>query len=252
MYIKDNIPWIIGFSGGKDSTATAQLIILALMKLPKNKLNKKIWIISSDTLVEIPTVILRVLRTIEKINVLAKEHELPLEAKKIAPEVDSTFFVNLIGRGYPSPTRNFRWCTDRLKIQPTSKFIQNNIDKYGEVIIILGARKKESMSRAQTMNNYSIKNNILRKHATLSSAYVYTPIEEWDLDDVWTFLTNIDSPWGDDNNDLVKMYKKAGGDECPMVVDESTPSCGNSRFGCWVCTVVDQDKSIKGFIENGS
>ena len=50
---------------------------------------------------------------------------------------------------------------------------------------------------------------------------------------------------------LVMLYQKAGGDECPLVIDTSTPSCGNSRFGCWVCTVVEQDKSIKGFIANG-
>src|SRR5690606_22076997 len=34
-------------------------------------------------------------------------------------------------------------------------------------------------------------------------------------------------------------------------IDQSTPSCGNSRFGCWVCTVVQEDKSLKGFIESG-
>lgn len=251
LYTSSEAPWIIGFSGGKDSTATVQLIYIALKNLPQDLLKKDVWVISSDTLVEIPTVVARVKGSLENLDQAAKRDNLPIKAKQISPDVDSTFFVNLIGRGYPSPTRNFRWCTDRLKIQPTSKFIQKNIDMYGEVIVILGARKKESMSRAQAMNNYQIKDSLLKRHSTLKSAFVYTPIEEWDLDDVWTFLHNFDSPWGDDNKDLVRMYKKAGGDECPLVVDSSTPSCGNSRFGCWVCTVVEQDKSIQGFIENG-
>ncbi|MCB1193045.1 MAG: hypothetical protein H7A23_12965 [Leptospiraceae bacterium] len=32
--------------------------------------------------------------------------------------------------------------------------------------------------------------------------------------------------------------------ECPLVIDDTTPSCGNSRLGCWTCTVIDQDKSM--------
>jgi DNA sulfur modification protein DndC len=138
-----------------------------------------------------------------------------------------------------------------MKIQPTSDFIIEKVNKYGNVIVILGSRKKESMTRAQTMANYEIKNSILRKHSTLPGAYVYTPIEDWELDDVWAFLLQEKSPWGDNNRELVTLYRKAGGDECPLVVDTTTPSCGNSRFGCWVCTVVEQDKSIHGFIDSG-
>ena len=49
------------------------------------------------------------------------------------------------------------------------------------------------------------------------------------------------------------MYRNASDSaaECPLVVDTSTASCGNSRFGCWVCTVVNRDKSMENLIENG-
>jgi DNA sulfur modification protein DndC len=47
------------------------------------------------------------------------------------------------------------------------------------------------------------------------------------------------------------MYQGATeGGECPLVVDSSTPSCGTSRFGCWVCTVVDKDRSMEAMIKN--
>ncbi len=47
------------------------------------------------------------------------------------------------------------------------------------------------------------------------------------------------------------MYQGATEDgECPLVVDTSTPSCGDSRFGCWTCTLVDQDKSMSAMIQN--
>jgi len=262
LYLFDNKPWIIGYSGGKDSTCVLQLIYIAIKNLPPQQRHKKIWTICGDTLVEIPTVVERIDTTLDNLNKSAKKDEIPMHAQKVYPEVNKSFFVNLIGRGYPSPTRTFRWCTERLKIDPATEYIKNKVSSHGEVIVILGARKKESMSRAQTMKAHKIKNTVktkrkdlesklLRTHTSLSSAFVYAPIEDWDLNDVWTFLTSFDSPWGDNNADLVMLYQKAGGDECPLVIDTSTPSCGNSRFGCWVCTVVEQDKSIKGFIENG-
>ncbi|NEO27909.1 MAG: DNA phosphorothioation system sulfurtransferase DndC, partial [Kamptonema sp. SIO4C4] len=53
------------------------------------------------------------------------------------------------------------------------------------------------------------------------------------------------------NKDLFSMYRGATADnECPLVVDTSTPSCGNSRFGCWVCTLVDKDASLSAMIQN--
>ena len=251
LYLKDKKPWIIGYSGGKDSTVTMQLVYIAISKLPKSKRNKNIWVICSDTLVEIPTVVERVDNTLDRLNRYSLEIEMPFSGHKVSPKVDESFFVNLIGRGYPAPTRTFRWCTDRMKIQPSSEFIIDKVSHYGEVIIILGTRKKESMSRAQTMANYEIKGTILRRHATLQGAFVYSPIEDWETDDVWEYLATEESPWGDNNLGLVKLYRQAGGDECPAIVDTTTPSCGNSRFGCWVCTVVEQDKSIKGFIKSG-
>jgi len=262
LYLMDDKPWIIGYSGGKDSTCVLQLVYSSIKNLPAEKRHKDIWVICGDTLVEIPTVVERIDETLSNLNQAAVKDNLPLKAQKVYPEVNKSFFVNLIGRGYPSPTRTFRWCTERLKIDPATAFIKNKVSSHGEAIIVLGARKDESMSRAQSMKAHEIKSSIktkqnaiqtklLRKHTSLASAFVYAPIEDWNLDDVWTFLSTFDSPWGDKNSELVMLYQKAGGDECPLVIDTSTPSCGNSRFGCWVCTVVEQDKSIKGFIANG-
>src|SRR6185369_11490966 len=53
------------------------------------------------------------------------------------------------------------------------------------------------------------------------------------------------------NKKLFTLYRNASGGECPLVIDTSTPSCGNSRFGCWVCTVVDKDKAMEAMIDSG-
>jgi DNA sulfur modification protein DndC len=85
----------------------------------------------------------------------------------------------------------------------------------------------------------------------LINSLVYTPIEDWRTDEVWMYLMQWENPWGGDNKELLAMYRGATADnECPLVVDTSTPSCGDSRFGCWVCTLVNKDKSMEAMIQN--
>ena len=253
LYESDSIPWVIGYSGGKDSTATLQIVWLALSKLPKEKLVKPVHVISTDTLVENPIVALWVTKSLDYINKAASEQDIPLTAHRLTPETENTFWVNLIGRGYPAPRRKFRWCTDRLKINPSNRFINSITEQCGEAIIVLGTRKAESKARANLMNKYEKRRvrKRLSPHVNLANSFVYSPIENWTNDDVWLYLMQVGNPWGYRNKDLLTMYKGASQDgECPLVVDTTTPSCGDSRFGCWVCTLVDKDKSMQAMIQN--
>jgi len=251
VYLSDERPWVIGYSGGKDSTTALQLIWQALSTLPKEKLQKTVYILSSDTLVETPKIVEYIDESLSRMNRAAQAQQLPFIAKKVKPELDRTFWVNLIGRGYPAPTRHFRWCTERLKIEPANKFILDVVAAHGEVVVILGVRREESATRAQVMSLHRIQGSVLSRHTTLPSAFVYTPIEDFTVNDVWTYLLQVSSPWGNNNRDLVTLYRNAQAGECPLVVDTSTHSCGNSRFGCWVCTVVERDSSMEALIENG-
>ena len=88
-------------------------------------------------------------------------------------------------------------------------------------------------------------------NGSFPNSYVFTPIENWSNDNVWQYLLQVSNPWGNSNKDLLAMYSGASADgECPLVIDTSTPSCGNSRFGCWVCTLVTEDKSMAAMIQN--
>ena len=253
IYKSNDYPWIIGYSGGKDSTATTQIIWYALSELSPEERTKPVYVISSDTLVETPVVVDQINITLQKIRIEAQAQKLPFQAKKVVPKVEDTFWVNLIGKGYPAPTKRFRWCTERMKINPANTFIIETAEKSGEVVMILGARKEESMSRAQVLakDNRQLVGNRLQRHSSLSRAYVYTPIQDFTTDDVWIYLLQVPSPWGGSNRDLAALYRSSQSGECPLVIDTSTPSCGNSRFGCWVCTVVDTDKSMTAMIDNG-
>jgi len=253
LYCSDEIPWVIGYSGGKDSTAVVQLIWNAISALPLEKRTKRIHVITTDTLVENPIVSAWVSNSLKRMKIAAQEQGMPVEPHLLYPEIKESFWVCLIGKGYPAPRMRFRWCTERLKIQPANRFIRDMVRSSGEVILVLGMRKAESNKRASVMAKHE-KGRVrdrLSPRASLVNALAYTPIEDWCNDEVWIYLNQWQNPWGYSNKDLFSMYRGATADnECPLVVDTSTPSCGDSRFGCWVCTLVNQDKSMEAMIHN--
>ena len=238
LYQSDDRPWILGFSGGKDSTCMAQLVWNAVSQLEQEKRKKQINIIGCDTLVESPKIVERLKNTLSDMQGQAKEQQLPISTHVVKPDLGDTFWVLLLGKGYPAPSNSFRWCTERLKIKNADRFILDTVSKFGEAIVLLGTRKDESQTRQQLMELYEIKGSILNRHSKFAQTYMYCPLKDFLTDDVWNYLLQNKNPWGGSNRDLLAMYQEANAAECPLVVDTSTPSCGNSRFGCWTCTVV--------------
>jgi DNA sulfur modification protein DndC len=253
IYLSEDIPWVVGYSGGKDSTAVLQLVWYTVAGLPLEKRHKPIYIISTDTLVENPIVSKWVEHSLETMKQAAIEQQIPLFTQRLVPDVLDRFWPNLLGKGYPAPRPKFRWCTSRLKINPSNNFINNVIRQNGQVILILGTRKAESTMRAANMKKYekTSTREHLSTNASLPNSWIYTPLADWSNDDVWMYITQVKNPWGHDNKALLSMYQGATADgECPLVVDTSTPSCGDSRFGCYVCTMVEEDKSMQAMIQN--
>ena len=253
LYCLDAVPWVLGYSGGKDSSTVLQLVWDALTALPPEKRTKTIHVITTDTLVENPIVSTWVRNSLEQMKMAAQAQGMPIEPHLLQPEIKDTFWVNLIGKGYPAPRNQFRWCTARLKINPANHFTREVVRASGEVILVLGTRKAESAKRAATMAKHQAGRvrDRLSPNASLPNSLIYTPIEDWHNNEVWIYLNQWRNPWGQSNKDLFTMYRGATADnECPLVIDTSTPSCGDSRFGCWVCTMVSQDKSMEAMIHN--
>ncbi len=255
LYRADSIPWVLGYSGGKDSTASLSLIWTSISQLAPEHRQKPIYVISTDTLVENPVVSSWVTQSLDRMQKAATEQELPIFPNRLLPELNDRYWVNLLGRGYPAPRPKFRWCTSRLKINPSNAFIKAVVSDKGEAILVLGTRKAESSARRQSIERYegaSTRELLSRNgNSQLDRVWVYTPIVEWTNDDVWQYLMQVKNPWNHDNKSLLGMYQGATADgECPLVLDTSTPSCGDSRFGCYVCTLVDKDKSMQAMIRN--
>ena len=256
VYLHDKRPWMVGFSGGKDSTVLVSLIFEMLNSLDPKQRHKMVHIVSSDTMVENPIVRDYMHDVSNMINIFGKS--LRVDAKIIYPRVEDTFWCRVIGLGYPTPEPpGFRWCTERLKIHPMNRFTVNTIKKNGEIVLLLGVRKAESSYRARNIKNREIDGKLLVPHSDIENAYVYNPLTEIPNDVVWKYLLKDDgkSPWGTSNKYLFSLYQGENlGEEASVIgeVDkDKIPVTGNSRFGCWVCTMVKEDKSLKNFIEKG-
>jgi len=253
-YLQDHDwPWIVGYSGGKDSTLVVHLVFEMLLSLPPSQRTRSVHIVANDTLVESPLIVQHIIESIEEIGNAANAFGLPIVTKITRPAPDQSFWVNLIGRGYPSPNRSFRWCTDRMKILPTSRYIKSQADKAGKVVLLLGVRRSESAKRSASVGRYD-NGERLNRHNDLVGCMVFRPIVELATDEAWEFLALNEPPWGGSHLKLIGLYRDAGGGECPVVTSkEDAPSCGttSSRFGCWTCTVVEKDRSLEGFVDSG-
>ena len=259
VYQHDSRPWLIGYSGGKDSTLLVSLVYEAIARLPEGARTKKVYIITSDTLVENPIVKKYMHDSSRHINEASKRDHLDISAHIIYPLPEQTFWSRVIGLGYPTPEPpGFRWCTERLKIQPMNLFVNERIKESGEIIILLGVRKAESAVRNRTITAREIEGKLLNMHSDIKNAYVYNPITEIHNDLVWEFLLKDDgrSPWGSDLKYLFNLYQGENLGEEQSVIGEvdkdKIPVTGNSRFGCWCCTIVKEDKSLLNFINKGA
>ncbi|WP_456080002.1 DNA phosphorothioation system sulfurtransferase DndC [Mogibacterium sp.] len=260
VYQSDKRPWVIGYSGGKDSTAVVMLVYKMLLRLKQEERTKNVYIVSSDTLIENPLIKIYLSKMIKLLGEAAKRDNLPIKSVMVKPPANNSFWANVIGKGYPTPRMNgtFRWCTDKLKINPSADYIRRIIkDEAEEVVVLLGVRKAESIARKKRIEGRELANRLLNRHETINEAYVYNPIVELTTEDVWNVLLKLDNgktPWGSNNSELVSLYADADSGDCPFAgihAGGQTQSCGNSRFGCWVCTVVKEDKSLNGFIKSG-
>lgn len=259
VYLHDQRPWMIGYSGGKDSTLLCQLAFEMLLSLPEEKRWKPIYIVTSDTLVENPIVKKYMHRMSSAINAASQEKHLNIQAHMIYPDIRHTFWSLVIGLGYPTPEPpGFRWCTERLKINPSNAFIYNTIKKDGEIVILLGVRKAESAARSRSISSREIEGKILVPHEQIPKAYVYSPLANVKNENVWEYLLKGDgrSAWDTDNNYLYSLYQgeNLGEEDSALgqIDKDNMRVTGNSRFGCWICTMVKEDKSLKNFIDHGA
>ncbi|KEO80869.1 phosphoadenosine phosphosulfate reductase family protein [Tumebacillus flagellatus] len=226
---KDQRPWRIGYSGGKDSTLTVSLVAGVMLNLPPEQLKRHVYVVGADTGVETPMIHEHLKSQAEQIQQFADKYKLPLTVKIVKRETKDSYFVETLGRGYPLPHNGERRCTDKLKIIP-QETATAGIDVS---LVLTGVRASESEARSRRYDN---------KFADGE----YRPILWFTVENVWEAL-EAPLPWGSSQS-ILQIYKEATG-ECgfrnPKGTEKSKVDACGARFGCWICPVVQQDKSTE-------
>jgi DNA sulfur modification protein DndC len=238
--------WIIGFSGGKDSTALLKIFAKAVAQLGRKR-PSKIDIIYCDTGVENPVLDKYVKGLFLRLAKEFEERDVPFKTSILQAPIQERFFVRIIGRGYPPPTNNFRWCTKALRIKPVARFIAHAAGQ--DAVVALGLRKAESIQRDRSIKKHG--DDIWQAQIVSGMKYrVFLPILEMNVPDVWETIFFLDSVTSIDAQRLSDLYRGASG-ECPIIKSPLAPPCATGRFGCWTCTVVRKDKSSQSLVEAG-
>jgi DNA sulfur modification protein DndC len=264
LYLREQQPWVVAFSGGKDSTAILTLMYFALLGLSPAQRSNKVYVVFCDTLAEVPYYLKKVMQVLNGVRSNAAQLGLPIEVKIISPKPEDTFWSRLLGRGYPAPNLKVnRWCTERIKLQPFRDFALVEFAKGEYPIVVIGSRSAESSNREAIIEKYHAGDKFFDESDPVYRRYA--AIKDWSVQEVWKLLGQRiahgqyedlkpwENPWGGTNISLVEMYDStnAASGECPLVETANSPGCGKSRFGCWSCTVVTKDKAIDGLIANG-
>ncbi len=246
QYATSNEPWLLGYSGGKDSSALLKLVFLSMLHLASCP--KKLTVVYCDTGVEIPVVRDLAVHTLESLRLEADRVGIPLEIVYATPRPEERFFVKVIGRGYPPPTNKFRWCTDKLRIDPVNRAMTSAGGDHA--LVLLGIRRGESVNRDRTIRRHGTESEYLFRHSGRNSSLIFSPIVNYTPEDVWNTLMFNLLPRSIEFDPLWNLYEQASG-ECPIIRDPKGPPCAKGRFGCWTCTVVRRDRAIHGLTSVG-
>jgi len=238
--------WVIGFSGGKDSTALLKVLCAAYIKAKTKPQN--IAVIYCDTGVENVLLDSYIKRLFGRLKKEFRSLQVPLSFHLLRAPVSDRFFVKIIGRGYPPPTNNFRWCTKNLRIKPVEQFIAKS-GIGAEAVVSLGMRMEESEQRKRSLLREG--GGYWQKHeAGRKSTQLFLPIMNLSVSDVWDVIYGFPRPKSIRPAELESLYRDASG-ECPILKSPVSPPCGSGRFGCWTCTVVRKDHSALKMIDAG-
>ncbi len=247
-YKRDDRPWYLGFSGGKDSTALFAAVYSAMLNVGHPR--KPITLLYCDTGVEIPIVVDYVVRTLAHIRRQAKRDCLPINTRVVRPRIEDSYFVKVVGHGYPPPTNKFRWCTDRLRVAPVRRAMQTSATT-GQSVILLGTRWEESPERMRTLARFQLEGNAHHfRQAGNTNTTIFSPLVDFSTKEIWIYLHSDDLPTCLNVRQLVALYRSANGTGCSGLCAECS-TCVGGRFGCWTCTVVRKDRAVTNMVGDG-
>lgn len=218
--------WMVSYSGGKDSSATLAFVVDAIVS-GQVKAPERLSVMYADTGMELPPLYLTAMKTLEQLRALG------IDTHHVRPPLDKRFFVYMLGRGVPPPTRNRRWCTERLKAEPIKAAQKSITSEYGKVLNLTGVRKGESAIRDGRIALSCSKNDGECGQGWFQKIEnSLAPLLHWRVCHIWryiyrqTVLPNL--------RDVADIY----------LYDEFQ----EIRTGCVECFIVDEDWAFRGLL----
>lgn len=249
--LKSGITLSVGVSFGKDSTSVLCLVVEALLRLQKCGItHERVYVTTANTKRENAAMDFYAQgMSLELIQFIAL-NKLNMEFVEVTPSLSGSFIWTVIGRGkfvrYPNLSRD---CSVDEKIRPQQKFVKQ-IE--GEVISLIGSRSDESSHRANSLASHKMDADTV---VTKDGQMTFAIIANWDLLDVWEWLTTVDNSDGYGckffhSLDLMsQLYRDANDGVCGVIKEGVSSACG-SRFGCQICCASGQhDKSLKSMLD---
>lgn len=223
--------WFLAFSGGKDSTTLLVLTVEFLQR--QRSSNVQLEILYADTRLEIPPMAQHAARILKHVNNIATVKSLPIRVHIIRSPVEESFWVLMLGKGYPAPGFRFRWCTDRLKVRPMNRLARTLCPDPYRAVMLVGVREGESQERDRRLRFGCGRGECGPAMVGKTSIFpTAAPLLNWRACEVWNFLIFTAPGWGWPTEELWRLY---GEDE-------------RVRYGCWVCPLVREDRAMSAAI----
>lgn len=257
--LRDGHPVQLQFSGGKDSSCCANLLLTAASRLrAAGESCAPIFVCSADTGVENPVVRALADQELQKIRTFAEGRGIALKVFVGKPTLSATYAPRVIGgRALPPFPVGRRDCTTDWKIsvsQRVGRHVRTLSQSYDKPLVtVIGTRSSESQARM--INTAKRKERADDLWFGPDGDARLSPILHWSTDQVWEYLGECAAGLHEsysDFADLIEFYSAAAGGECVVVADmrqgQGSP-CG-ARSGCWVCGAVQNDTSVENMIQS--
>ena len=224
--------WAIGYSVGKDSTATVAFVLWALAA-GKVKAPESLHVLYADTRQELPPLQAAAMRILDLVR------ERGHDAQVVLPAMDDRFYVYMLGRGVPPPKNRFRWCTPQIKIEPMHAALAGIREATGQKLLMLtGVRLGESAVRDARIAVSCSKDSgecgqgWFQVATPESIADTLAPLLHWRLCHVFDWLYFENDRHGFDTSGIAAVY---GEDDV--------------RTGCVGCNLASRDNALERLVK---
>lgn len=237
--------WVLMWSGGKDST-TMVTIIIQLIATGQIKPPKHLKIFISDTRMELIPL------WMNAVEIISQLRDRQFDVEIVMGDIDNRFWVYMLGYGVPPPSNTFRWCTPKLKIDPSTQRLERYMaelngttdqTKWKKALLMTGVRIGESAARDARINISCSKDGSEcgqghYHHISKNWLDRLAPVIHWRTCIIWDWLK------------LFAPMKKYGGWQTAMLAEAYGDGEDiNTRTGCIGCNLASKDKALLAIIK---